>query len=887
MINHFRSRGIRSKIIAGYTSLFILIIIAGGMMTYQNVKKNITANIQAELKNSTDLVLEMVKTAATTSIKNYLKAVNEKNIEIIRASHARFQSGVISEEQAKEEARRVLFSQTIGKTGYVYCVNSQGVPIEHRNPDIAGKKQWADWPFVEKMVAMKNGYMEYDWKNPGESHFRPKAVYIGYFEPWDWIVGVSTYTEELKNLINVDDFRQSVTSLKFGKTGYSYILDGRGNPIIHPTLEGSLVDELRGMDRDGIIDKLVRMKNGTLEYSWKNPDENSYREKLVIFHHIPEYDWIVASSGYLDEFYSLLGTIKNLIIISILVMIGLGLLSSLWLGHMIIEPLNRLMARLKMGIPENLDMRMPITSLDEFGKLSAYFNDFIEKLGQYSHDLKTEVGEHKSTARALMESEWRYRTILKCIHEGYCEADLNGMITFFNASMESITGYSKKELLGKNLLDLIHEKNSPEVTRIFDGKGIKDHSGKIYEWEFIRKDQSACLVETSLSVMIKHYSHQSGIRCVIRDVTDRVTAEKALRQSEEMFSKSFRCSPSGMFLAHIESGRLIDANDCFLKFTGLRYGDIEGRSLSELKFFKNKKERIHFFKQVNEAHRIRNQEIEFITRSGDTRDGILSAEVLQISGETCILAALEDYTEVRRLERRFLDVTENQHREIAFALHDDLCPQLIGIDMLIDILKSRISREKPDQVPHLEKIEMLIQDAIRKTRLLSRGLCPVDIVRQGFDASLSELCGYVEDMFDIACNLDCDTYNPFTDNGAATHAYYIAHEAVHNSVKHAGATRITIHFSTRKNKTVLMIKDNGTGIISRTGQKGLGIKIMEYRAKLLNAFLDIRKRSRGGTIVLLEIESDPPEGSDGQQADPGALLIDQPEVPAESKGDQA
>jgi PAS domain S-box-containing protein len=858
VISFFNIRGVRGKIVIGYTSLFIISSIIGGIFVYYKVKKNITASIQAELNRSTDLVLEMIKTAAATSIKNYLKAINEKNIEIVQASYNRFRSGKISEEQAKEEVRRVLFSQTVGKTGYIYCVNSQGVPIEHLNPDVVGKEQWVDKAWVKKMIAMKNGYMEYEWQNPGEHHFKPKAVYIGYFQPWDWILGVSTNTEELKNLINVEDFRENVKSLRYGKTGYLFILDEKGNPIIHPSLESSLVDEIKLMDKDGITDKILQMKNGTLEYSWKNPDETTYREKMVIFNYLPEYSWIVASSVYLEEFHTILDTIKTLFIFSILVMIGLGLLSSFWLNRLIITPVNRLMERLKMGIPENIDMRMPITSLDEFGRLNAYFNDFMAKLEQYSNDLKTEISEHKSTAKSLMESEWRYRTILKCINEGYCEAELNGNIMFLNSSMESITGYSKKELMAKNLLDIIHEKNRPFLTDIFDGNGIKDHAGKIYVWELIRKDQSTCIVETSLSVMIRKYSQQFGIRCVFRDVTDRVKAENALRQSEELFSKSFRFSPSGMFLAHSGNGCLIDANDYFLKFTGHRFKDIAGKSLMELNFFKNKKVGVKFFNLINEEKSIRNLEVDFLTCSGDIREGFLSAEMLKISNETCILGALEDYTEVRRLERQFLDMTENQRKEMSFALHDDLCPQLIGIDMMIDIVKSKIAGGMPDQVHNLEKIEMLIQDSIKKVRLLSQGLCPVDIVMQGFDVSLLELCRYIEDMFNIDCNLNCDIFKPFTDNTAAAHAYYIAHEAVHNAVKHAGASQITIHFSTRKNKTLLMIKDNGIGIDYQTRQRGLGIKIMEYRAKLLNAFLDIRKRSQGGTIVLLELETDHP-----------------------------
>ncbi|NTW88029.1 MAG: diguanylate cyclase, partial [Desulfobulbaceae bacterium] len=269
---------------------------------------------------------------------------------------------------------------------------------------------------------------------------------------------------------------------------------------------------------------------------------------------------------------------------------------------------------------------------------------------------------------------------------------------------------------------------------------------------------------------------------------------------------------------------------------------------------KHEKEGKNIFKLINEKKSLRNKEIEFCRTSGDIRDGMISAEVIQIWGETCILAALVDYTEAKKLERQFLEMTERQRREIAFALHDDLCPQLIGIELFIGILSQKLKKSLPDQADSMKKIELLVQDSIRKTRLLSRGLCPVDIVKQGFDASLSELVGYVEDMFGVVCHLDCDGSSPFTGNTAATHAYYIAHEAVHNAVKHADAKKITIHFSTHNNKITLMVKDDGKGMVNQVNNKGLGLKIMEYRAQQLNASLDIHQSDKGETIVLLEME---------------------------------
>ncbi|MFH0784364.1 MAG: cache domain-containing protein [Pseudomonadota bacterium] len=855
MIQFFKKQGIRVKIISGYTSMFIFTSILGGMIIYFQVKNTITQNIQDELNNSTSAVLNMVKTAANVSVKNYLRAVCEKNKENIQAIYNRYISGEISESQAQNEVRRILFSQTIGKTGYIYCVNSHWIPVLHPNPDVVGKKIWAEQPFVKQIVKMKHGYMEYDWKNPGETYFRPKAIYMNYFEPWDWIICVSTYTEELKDLINVNDFRHSVLALKFGKTGYSYILDGKGNVIVHPDLEGNPLEDLKALDRDGFISEITKLKTGKLVYSWKNSEKEPYRQKLVIFNYIPEYDWIVASSGYFDEFYSILGTVKKIIFISILLMLGFAFLTSFWLSRLIIEPLNRLMIYLGMGVPQNLATRLPVTSIDEFGKLVVYFNGFMEKLEVYSNTLKTETSAHRLTAEALMESEWRNRTILRCIHEGYFEADLKGNLIYSNHSLETITGYSREDLLHKNILQITSDKDKSNMSDIFDGNGIKKQNARIYEWELIRRDGQPCFVETSLSTLVDNVSHQqTGIRGVVRDVTQRIQAQKALLLSEEMFSKAFQCSPCGMFVADIENGRLINVNDSFLTFTGYDAATVLGKELLELDFFKNALEGKKFLKLINEKKSLRNKEIEFCGTSGDVRDGMISAEVLQIWGETCILAALEDYTEVKKLERQFLDMTERQRREIAFALHDDLCPQLIGIEMLIGILNQKLKNALPDQADSMEKIELLVQDSIRKTRLLSRGLCPVDIVKQGFDACLSELAGYVEDMFGVVCHLDCDGSSPFTENTAAAHAYYIVHEAVHNAVKHADAKKITIHFSTHKNKTVLMVKNDGKGMVNQVNHKGLGLKIMEYRAQRLNASLDIGQSAQGETTVLLEME---------------------------------
>jgi len=133
-----------------------------------------------------------------------------------------------------------------------------------------------------------------------------------YFEPWDWIISVCTYRAEFTKLLSLEDLQKNVLSLKFGKTGYSFIMDHKGNAIIHPTLQGINILNTGEFPNQSLEDILDR-KKGKGVYSWKKPGESRQRQKLVIFNYTPEYQWTVASSCDLNEFHQPLNTIRNFI----------------------------------------------------------------------------------------------------------------------------------------------------------------------------------------------------------------------------------------------------------------------------------------------------------------------------------------------------------------------------------------------------------------------------------------------------------------------------------------------------------------------------------------------------------------------------------------------
>ncbi|MBU2429196.1 MAG: diguanylate cyclase, partial [Proteobacteria bacterium] len=236
------------------------------------------------------------------------------------------------------------------------------------------------------------------------------------------------------------------------------------------------------------------------------------------------------------------------------------------------------------------------------------------------------------------------------------------------------------------------------------------------------------------------------------------------------------------------------------------------------------------------------------------RTGLLSAEIVELWGEECILAAMEDLTESRQLEREILTISEQERQKIAMELHDDLCPQLIGIEVMIKILKEKLETKDIAEAKTADKIRSLILDSINKTRRLSQGLFPINLSEHGLAASLEDLVVYIQDIFGISCKLTCDFYCPCQDNSVTTHLYYIAHEAVHNCVKHAKAQNIHIRLTRSNEKIKLTIKDDGKGISGSDSPHGLGIKIMKYRASKIGASFEIFQDPEGGTLVELELE---------------------------------
>lgn len=724
-MNLFRLFGnfpIRYKILCIFSFTFIVIMGLSSLTIYSIVKQHVEKNMENVLQNATSAMVNNVKTAASVSIRNYLRATAEKNLDIVRHLYDRQANGRLPQAEAKNQAADIMLSQKIGTNGYICILDGSGRVVRHPKKLLEGL-DISDHAFVREMVRKKKGYIEYDWQNPDDAAPRPKALYLAYFAPWDWMITVSSYRHDFSELMQISDFEKSILEQRFGENGFACVLDTDGNLIIQP--EQKKTNVLAVPDyKDTVLKKILETQSKNQTVSWQGKIGEQPGEKLIFFNHIPEYQWIVASTIHMADFFSPLTTIKHFIILVGLLSLVIFIPITFFFSATITEPLRSLMARLNEDIQDGFSNRMVTRhSLDEVGQITFYYNSFMEKLEAYSRDLNAQIAERKLAQEALQESEERYRSVMEAAPDPIIVYDMDGCVTYLNPAFTRVFGYTLEESAGKKM----------------------DH--------FVPEEQWKQAMEGIHTILEGHVLPRTE------------TTRKA------------------------KDGRRIDVT-----LRGSVYRDKNGNPLGTVI-----------------THR--------------------------------------DVSQVKQLEKAIMEIGEKERQKIGNDLHDDLCPHLIGVEGLSKVLKTKMETSAPEAVLSAENITRLIQEAIRKTRRLARGLCPV-YFKHGLLSAMQELAANTRTVHQVNCTFLYHEKIPSGSDMVNVNLYHIAQEAVHNAIRHGRADRILIEMNCRKTWFSLGITDNGTGFTPSGNFQGMGLRIMNYRAKLMGASLEIASNDTGSCVTL-------------------------------------
>jgi signal transduction histidine kinase len=206
--------------------------------------------------------------------------------------------------------------------------------------------------------------------------------------------------------------------------------------------------------------------------------------------------------------------------------------------------------------------------------------------------------------------------------------------------------------------------------------------------------------------------------------------------------------------------------------------------------------------------------------------------------------------ERRRLENELLEIAENERRRIGFDLHDDLGQKLTGLSLMAKGLQHRLVNERHALADEAQKIQALIEQAIHHTHDLAHNFSSLDVRDEDLCTALKDLAANVKKMFEIPCALSTKGVIPDLPLHATMQLYKIAQEAISNAVKHGKATQVSIALIRSSDALALIIKNDGKPFAQPAHPtKRMGLRIMNYRAGLIGASLEIEANKVGTTVT--------------------------------------
>ncbi len=279
------------------------------------------------------------------------------------------------------------------------------------------------------------------------------------------------------------------------------------------------------------------------------------------------------------------------------------------------------------------------------------------------------VTEKKLAEEALAKSEEKFRSLIEKSYDGIDVVDANGKLLYLSSSIKRILGYDPEERVGHSFMELLSEEDRKDIRLEFE-RFVQDVDGTRTARLLVRhKDGSLKHLEVACTNLLNHPAIR-GIIFNYRDMTERVLAEDAIRQSEEKFRTLLEKIPYGIWVHRL--GKITYINEAALRILGYeKAGELIGTVSVELVHPEERdkaRERIARLKPG-----VHNPPVErrFLRQDGRTVYlEIMSLSVLS-EGEPAVLAVVQDLTEkkkaeaeLRRSEENFRALVENSPEAI-------------------------------------------------------------------------------------------------------------------------------------------------------------------------------------------------------------------------------
>ncbi len=518
------------------------------------------------------------------------------------------------------------------------------------------------------------------------------------------------------------------------------------------------------------------------------------------------------------------------------------------------------------------------------------------ELTQMAENLNEKL-RNENTVRLKTAAELAEKArLLDLTHDAIIVRGLDGRISYWSHGAEKLYGWSSEEALGKASIFLFYT-GSPESEEQITAELYRTDwwTGEMVH---TKRDGQPITVLVRMILDRDVDGNPASILKNITDITERKQTEEALREAGERFRFMAESMPQKIFTAKPDGG-VQYLNRQWIDFTGLSLEQMRGWGW-ELSFHPDDvveskrrwKQAVGTGEPFEFEHRLRDKHGGYrwhLTRAyalqntegnitmwvgsnTDIHDMVnvreklkaaqaqLADRAVQLEGivasRTAELTAahgqlLAEADGRRRLESELAGAIEGERERLGQELHDGLVQELTGIAMMLYVMERKLLKPAPEQAAEAHRLSLMLQQSHRNARDLAKSFYPIELEQQGLAAALEGIAQRAQEQSGVKCTVDAGTIvETGAKDAASVQLLRIAQEAVQNAVKHAHARTIVIHLSKLKGSWLLTVQDDGKGLrLKRPDKNNMGLRIMEYRARIINGSLSVDNAADGGVLV--------------------------------------
>ncbi len=365
---------------------------------------------------------------------------------------------------------------------------------------------------------------------------------------------------------------------------------------------------------------------------------------------------------------------------------------------------------------------------------------------------------------------------------------------------------------------------------------------------------------------------------LIETQTKEIVKTEVVRKSEARLSKIFNATPDSVVISRLRDGLLMYINPAFTNMLEFTPEEALGKTSTDLSIWVRPEEWETLIRTIEEEGEVSGFESEFRIKGGEILPVYMSASVIEMEGEKCMVLMARDITKRKQIEVELKDKSEklekstNDLRELstqlsieeersrkrfARVLHEQVGQNLaimkLGFNKVLE--KLPLNDEKNRET--INSVISLLSDTMVATRELTTDLYPSILDDLGFIPAVKWYTETILMPVGITVSLEINDQVEGLPAEMKLSLFRVIQESFQNIINHASATEVNVELKKLGNTLKLSVRDNGTGfdtekINEKTG-KGIGLRLIKERALSLGGFFNLDSTINKGTVIVLEV----------------------------------